>query len=215
MSSPAPPRVDRYVPPNARTHQRSPTSAALPHEETPHKPLADSGVYNRHSLPETVRARYRAAGILPYVARPLNTATGDIVPSTTVLIGKQLTKSSDRLWRPRWSEFGGKIEDADEGVPEATALREFSEETGGQFTSPVLHDMCIWNRACKYILFLGLVHEVPTFLRTNEEIHEFRFVDLPSFMTAVHTASLDDAEVSFRTRSSINHPKAFRLLRSL
>lgn len=192
------------------------TAGATAARFVPSELLPDSGIYVRGSLPKQALSHYRAAGVLPYVVRPLCNEQGRLVPSVTVLLGKQMTKSNDRRWRQRWVEFGGKIEDEDEGVPERTALREFREETGGQFSvQPDLHEAVIWNRACKYLLYLGRVNEVPADLNTNDEIKEFRFVDLQTFLKAVGEGHFCGCEISFRTRSCIQHPKAGRLLRSL
>jgi len=203
----------RYLHPNfdaARTSDEAPKSDH-------HHHVPPTGVYEADKLPKDVAWHYRAAGILPYVVRDLRNVHGHVVPSVTFLLGKQDTKSQDRKWRQRWVEFGGKLEPTDDG-PVSTALREFHEETSGCFKGAGLrlHSHAIWNRTCKYVLFLAeILGDTSAVLHTNDEICEFRFVDRDALLRALRNGYFGDAEVSFRTRSSIGFAKAVQLLRSL
>ena len=133
----------------------------------------------------------------------------------TFLLGKQDTKSQDRRWRQRWVEFGGKVEPEDSG-PRTTALRELAEETSSCLGTVQLHPLCVWNAMCKFVLFFGeMTDPLPATLPTNAEISEYRFVDRDTLLRSLRTGELNNAEISYRTRSSLSGIKSWQLLRSL
>lgn len=203
----------KYVPPPLL---RALSETPDPPPKRSHAPVFPSGVFERDKLPVSVRHNYRAAGVLPYVVRAANRADGTRERSIVFLLGKQPTKSQDRRWRQRWVEFGGKVESSDDG-PEGTALRELREETSACLGTVRLHPMCVWNSMCKFVLYLGeIVDELPSTMPTgNDEISEYRFVERDQMMYSVRVGRLFDAEISYRTRSSLNSTKAWQLLRSL
>jgi 8-oxo-dGTP pyrophosphatase MutT (NUDIX family) len=201
----------KYVPP----HMKQPHQNAFVVRRPPVAPLVPSGVYERSKLPKFVQENYRAAGVLPYVLRTANAPDGRQFRSLTFLLGKQDTKSQDRCWRQRWVEFGGKVEEADD-TPETTALRELSEETNSSLGDVRLHNLCIWNAMCKFVLYFGeMVDGLPPTLKANEEISEFRFVERDVLMRSLRVGRMYDAEISYRTRSSLMSTKAWNLIRAL
>ncbi|KAL6068019.1 hypothetical protein QOT17_008500 [Balamuthia mandrillaris] len=134
--------------------------------------------------PNFVLQRYRAAGILPY-------ATHD--NRIFLLLGEE-DRSSKGEKDKVWLNFGGKKEDEqDKGQPEATALREFAEETAGLFRPQMealrmalqtnfADTLRMWNEKSRYVLYVVPMPYDPqvgdAFRRRREEEKEsFRDTD--------------------------------------
>lgn len=208
--------ADAYVPPHRQDSSSKPSQPSANDNQDATSKTPHSGVYDVNKMPRDVVKSYRAAGVLPYVVRSANTAHGTKQRSVTFLVGKQDTKSQDRRWRQRWVEFGGKLEESDQGVPEKTARRELHEETSGCLGAVRLHTMCVWNAPCKFVLYFGeVLDDLPQTMPTNDEISEYRFVDRETFLRALRFGTLHNAEISFRTRSSLQGVTAWNLIRSL
>eukprot|EP01112_Ceratiomyxa_fruticulosa_P013680 TRINITY_DN3863_c0_g1_i3.p1 TRINITY_DN3863_c0_g1~~TRINITY_DN3863_c0_g1_i3.p1 ORF type:complete len:413 (-),score=65.74 TRINITY_DN3863_c0_g1_i3:197-1435(-) len=156
---PNPPRFPTTETSKRRSHSidREPSKRPRSFEHFSHKrtPTPPSRGGFQWTLPPHANTDFAAAGIVLYSTLPNG--------SISFLLGEE-DRSKKKKGRVKnvWLNFGGKVERG-EVLPSQTALREFTEETGGLFTEKEIESIkrtlsaaeCpkFWVETGKYVLF--------------------------------------------------------------